>query len=55
LNRKGTGALAKNIKNFLNKNWLIEPEYSSIENVVTSKNPSSHMGEFAYPKLLKRF
>ena len=29
----------------------IEPEYSSIENVVTSKNPLSHMGEFAYPKL----
>jgi hypothetical protein len=49
LNKKGTGTFAKNINNFLNKNWLIEPEYSSIENVVTSKNPLSHMREFAYP------
>jgi hypothetical protein len=49
LNRKGTGALAKNIKNFLNKNWLIEPEYSSVENDVTSKNLLLH------PKTLKTF
>jgi exonuclease III len=30
---------------------IIEQEYSSVGNDVTSKNPLSHMGEYAYPRL----
>ena len=46
LNRKGIGALAKNIKYFLSKNLLIEPEYSSVDNDMTSKNLLSHSSKF---------
>ena len=51
MSKKGSGALAKNIKNYLINNWLIEPECSSLDNDMTSKNPLSHQSKVIYPKL----